>query len=90
MSYENVRLRKQNFAVVNGYFWTMDDDTDSVVVKTDDGTLAFSYPLDTTISQGVLCMEFDGRNIWTMRNTGTDQLTIDRWYINNYLSFSNV
>lgn len=85
MAYENVRLRKQNFAVVNGYFWTMDRDTDSIVVKTDDGTLAFSYPLDTTISQEVLAMEFDGRNIWTLRDTGTDSLAIDRWYINNYV-----
>jgi hypothetical protein len=85
MSYENIRLRKQNFTIVEGYFWTMDEDTDSIVVKTDDGSLAFSYPLDTTISQSVKCMEYDGRNIWTMRTTGTNQLTIDRWYINNYV-----
>lgn len=85
MAYENVRLRKQNFAIVNGYFWMMDEDTDSIVVKTDDGTLAFSYPLDTTISQTVKSMEFDGRNVWTLRSTGTDKLTIDRWYINNYV-----
>ena len=85
MAYENVRLRKENFTMVNGYFWTMDNDTDSIVVKTDDGTLAFSYPLDTTISQTVKTLEFDGRNIWSMRVTGTNQLTIDRWYINNYV-----
>jgi len=85
MSYENVRLRKQNFAMVDGYFWMVDEDTDSIVVKTDDGTLAYSYPLDTTISQTVKSLEYDGRNIWTLRSTGTDQVTIDRWYINNYV-----
>jgi len=85
MAYENTRLRKQNFAMVNGYFWMMDEDTDSVIVKTDDGTLAYSYPLDTTISQTVTSMEFDGYNIWTMRTTATDQVTIDRWHINNYV-----
>lgn len=85
MAYENVRLRKGNFTIVDGYYWTMDEDTDSLIVKTDDGTIAFSYPLDTTITETVKCMEYDGKNIWTLRETGTDQVTIDRWYINNYV-----
>lgn len=85
MAYENVRLRKGNFTIVEGYYWTMDEDIDSLIVKTDDGTLSFSYPLDTTISQTVKSMEYDGRNVWTLRATGTDQVTIDRWYINNYV-----
>lgn len=85
MAYENVRIRKGNFTIVNGYYWTIDEDTDSLIVKTDDGTFAFSYPLDTTISQTVKCMEYDGRNIWTLRATATNQVTIDRWYINNYV-----
>jgi hypothetical protein len=85
MAYENIYLRKQNVAVVGGYFWMMDDDTDTLVVKTDDGTLAYSYPLDNTIDSPVISMEYDGRNIWTMRNTGTNQMTIERWYINNYV-----
>ena len=85
MAYENIRLRKQNMTVVNGYYWMMDNDTDSIVVKTDDGTLAYSYPLDTVISETIKSMEYDGRNIWTLRATGTNELTIDRWYINNYI-----
>jgi hypothetical protein len=85
MAYENIYLRKSNFAIVNGYFWMMDDDTDTLVVKTDDGTLAYSYPLDNTIDSSVISMEFDGRNIWTMRATGTNKMTIERWYINNYV-----
>lgn len=85
MAYENIRARKSNFTIVNGYYWTMDEDTDSLIVKTDDGTFSFSYPLDTTISQTVKCMQYDGRNIWTLRATATNQVTIDRWYINNYV-----
>lgn len=85
MAYENIRLRKQNVTMVDGYFWMMDEDTDSLIVKTDDGTLAYSYPLDTTISQTVKSMEYDGRNIWTLRATNTNEITIDRWYINNYV-----
>lgn len=85
MAYENVRMKKGNFSIINGYYWTMDEDTDSLIVKTDDGTFAFSYPIDTTITQEVKCMQYDGRNIWTLRATGTNQVTIDRWYINNYV-----
>lgn len=85
MAYENIRLRKQNFAMVNGYFWMVDNDTDSVVVKTDDGTLAYSYPLDTVITNEVSSLEFDGYNLWTMQTTATDTVSIKRWYINNYV-----
>ena len=83
MSYDNIRLRKSNFTIVDGYFWMMDEDTDSIVVKTDDGTLAYSYPLTTTISTPVISMEYDGHNIWTLQDTGTDELTITRWTISN-------
>lgn len=85
MAYENIRLRKQNITMVNGYFWMMDEDTDSVVIKTDDGTAAFSYPLDTTITNTVVSLEYDGYNLWSMENTATDQMTIKRWYIHNYV-----
>ena len=85
MAYENIRLRKQNITIVNGYFWMMDEDTDSIVIKTDDGTIAFSYPLDTTITNTVISLEYDGYNIWSMENTATDQMTIKRWYIHNYV-----
>jgi hypothetical protein len=70
---------------VNGYYWMMDDDSDSIVVKTDDGTLAYSYPLDTTIDTEVVSFEYDGRNVWTLRATNTNELTIERWYIHNYI-----
>lgn len=85
MAYENIALRKPNFTLVDSYFWMIDDNTDSVVVKTDDGALAYSYPLDNTIDSQVTSLEYDGRNIWSMRTTGTDEITIERWYINNYV-----
>jgi hypothetical protein len=85
MAYENIALRKPNCTIVDNYFWMMDDDTDSIVVKTDDGALAYSYPLDKTINTSVKSLEYDGRNIWSLRTTGTDEITIERWYINNYV-----
>ncbi len=85
MAYENIRLRKRNVVMVNGYFFMMDDDTDSLIVKTDDGTLAYSYPLDTTITLPVVSLEYDGRNFWTMQTTNVDEVTIRRWYLDNYV-----
>ena len=85
MAYENIRFRKQNVVVIDGYFFMIDEDTDSLILKTDDGTVSFSYPLDETITNTVLSLEYDGYNLWTMENTATDQMTVKRWYINNYV-----
>ncbi len=85
MAYENIRLIKQNFVVVDGYFWTIDEDIDSVVVKTDDGTQAFSYPLDTTLTNEIVSLEHDGYNLWSLEDSGTNDLIIRRWYIDNYV-----
>ena len=85
MAYENITLRKKNFTAVDGYFYMIDEDLDSLIVKTDDGTQAFSYPLDTVISQQISSLEYDGRNFWTLENlTGTD-VRIRKWYLDNYV-----
>jgi hypothetical protein len=86
MAYENIRLRKKNVTMIDGYFYMMDEDTDSLILKTDDGTLAYSYPLDTTISNEILSMEYDGKNFWTLEDPGGgNNLTIRRWYLDNYV-----
>lgn len=85
MAYENIRLRKRNITVIDGYFWTFDEDVDGLIVKTDDGSTAFSYPLDTTLSATIKSLEYDGRNFWTLEANGTTSLIIRRWYINNYV-----
>ena len=85
MAYENVRFRKTNITMIDGVFWTIDEEIDAAVLKTDDGTTAFTYPLDTVLANPVISLEYDGRNIWTLENTATDQMTVKRWYINNYV-----
>lgn len=85
MAYENIRLRKQNFVMVDGYFYMMDEDTDSLIVKTDDGSQAYSYPLDTTITNQIISLEHDGRNFWSLEDSGTNNMRIRRWYIDNYV-----
>jgi hypothetical protein len=85
MAYENITLRKRNVVMVDGYFYMMDEALDNLIVKTDDGTQAFSYPLDTTISTEVSSLEYDGRNFWTLENLAGSDIRIRRWYINNYV-----
>ena len=85
MAYENIRFRKQNLVMVDGYFYSMDEDVDAITLKTDDGTVAFSYPLSSTITDTVISLEYDGRNFWSLENTDIDQMTVKRWYIHNYV-----
>lgn len=85
MAYENITLRKQNVTMIDGYFYMMDDDQDAMIVKTDDGTQAYSYPLDTTISNEVVSLEHDGRNFWTLENPGGNDIYIKRWNLENYI-----
>ncbi len=85
MAYENVTLRKRNFVMVDGYFYMIDEDTDSLIVKTDDGTQAYSYPLDTTITNQIVSLEYDGRNFWTLENLVDNDLRIRKWYLDNYV-----
>lgn len=85
MAYENIRLRKQNFVMVDGYFYMMDEDTDSLIVKTDDGSQAYSYPLDTTITNQIISLDYDGRNFWSLEDSGTNNMRIRRWYLDNYV-----
>jgi hypothetical protein len=85
MAYENITLRKQNVTMVDGYFYMLDQDQDAMIVKTDDGTQAYSYPLDTTISNQVVSLEYDGRNFWSLENPGGDTILIKRWNFENYV-----
>ncbi len=85
MAYENITFRKRNCVMVSGYFYMMDDDTDSLIVKTDDGNQAYSYPLDTTISQSIVSLEYDGRNFWSLENLAGNNIRIRKWYLDNYV-----
>jgi hypothetical protein len=85
---ENVRLKDGNFARVDGYFYSFDEQTDTMVQKTDDGTLAFAYPLDTPIPRQVIDLTYDGESWWTMEHiSGTPSagFVIKRWIIANFV-----
>jgi hypothetical protein len=85
---KNIRLINPNTTRVEGYFYSFDHQTDTMIQKADDGTLAFAYPLDTPIGQQVTDMEFDGESFWTMENidgTPANGFRIRRWTIENFV-----
>jgi hypothetical protein len=85
---KNLRLINPNMVRIGGYFYSFNEETDVMIQKADDGTLAFAYPLDTPISQGVTSIEHDGESFWTMENiSGTPSagFRIRRWVIENFV-----
>ncbi|GAH00858.1 unnamed protein product, partial [marine sediment metagenome] len=86
MSYENVKLRRRNFTVDDGYFYMFDEDQDSLLQKTDDGNTAFTYPLDILMTSEVLSVEYDGVYFWSLeQGPASYEVSIKRWEIDNYV-----
>lgn len=85
MASENIKLRKRNFTASDGYFYMMDEEQDSLLQKTDDGNTAFTYPLDTLLSNPVVSLEYDGVYFWSMENVAENDVIIRRWKIDNYI-----
>jgi len=85
MSYENITLLRRNMTMVDGYFYMLEHSQDAMIVKTDDGTQAYSYPLDTVITNQVVSLEWDGRNFWSLENPTGDSVLIKMWNFENYI-----
>jgi len=89
---ENIKLiagQQQNFTVNQGYFYLFDYAQDNIIVKTDDGNTAFSYPLDTLIGTSqVVSTEFDGVYFWSLQNQvpGANDINIMRWKLDNFIA----
>ena len=81
----NINIRKSNFTVSDGYFYTFDEDMDALLQKTDDGNTAFSYPCDILLDNTIKSLEYDGVNFWSLEAASTS-LYIKRWRIDNYLA----
>lgn len=85
---QNIRLINPNMVRSNGYFYSFNEETDVMIQKTDDGTLAFAYPLDTSVTGEINSIDFDGESFWTMENIGSPAslgFAIRRWVIANFV-----
>ena len=85
----NIRLIDPNMTRIGSYFYSFDDGTDVMVQKADDGTIAFSYPLDSPIGESIVSLEHDGESFWTMEPFDGGDLDagfkIRRWLIENFV-----
>lgn len=82
---QNIKLKKDHFTLLDGYFYMFDDDTDVLYQRTADSSTSFSYPLDSLLDSEVKSLEYDGANFWTLEETSIDSLSIKRWKIENYV-----
>jgi hypothetical protein len=48
--------------IANSYFYMFDDAWDTLVEKTDDGSISFTYPLDIDLSRSYIEDDFDGND----------------------------
>ena len=86
MSFENVRIQEPNFVRVSGYFYHITEEADDLFKITDDGTVAFSYPLDTDIQNPVQSIEYDGYYFWTLENPAGNDIILRKWEIEDFVA----
>jgi len=86
---ENIRISENNFTSDGAFFYSILKDAQILQVKVDDGTVAFSYPLDTAPAEDVMELEWDGVYFWSleMHKTGgeEDGFTIRKWAIDDFV-----
>lgn len=86
---ENVRLSKPNFTTDGSFFYSIHETAEVMFVKVDDGTVAFTYPLDTTPDQTIKELEWDGVFFWSLEDheTGgnTDGFVIRKWALDEFV-----
>jgi len=83
---ENVRFQEGNFTSDGIYYFSMLDGSQVLQQKVDDGSVAFTYPLDTSIPGNIQEIEWDGVHFWTLEDrTGGDGTTIRKWGISSFI-----
>jgi hypothetical protein len=83
---ENIRFEEGNFTGDGTYFYSILDGAQVLQQKVDDGTVAFSYPLDTAVAGNINGLEWDGVYFWSVENrSGGDGITIRKWGIESFV-----
>lgn len=84
---ENLRLTVPNFCRLSGYFYHFDSSADTLFKKTDSGENAFSYPLNSDVTNECKCLQTDGKFFYSLENvtTGNGQLIFKKWLIEDFV-----
>jgi len=86
MTRENIRVADPNFTTDGDYFYCLLKDAQVLQAKTDDGTVAFSYPCDTQIADTITSLTWDGVHFWSLETkVGGNGLIIRKWAIDSYI-----
>lgn len=86
MTRENIRFQEGNFTGDGVYFYSILDSAQVLQQKVDDGTVSFSYPLDTAIAGDINGLEWDGVYFWSLENrSGSDGVTVRKWGIESFI-----
>lgn len=84
MTRENIRVSDPNFTYDGEYFYCLLKTAQTLQVKTDDGNIAFSYPVDTTIGNTIETLEWDGVYFWSIEDS-TGGFKIRKWALDDYI-----
>lgn len=83
---ENIRVASPNFTTDGDYFYSLMQSAQIMQCKTDDGSVAFSYPCDTQVLSAVNSLSYDGVFFWSLENKyGGGGLVIRKWAIDSYI-----
>ena len=83
---ENIRFQEGNFTSDGTYFYTILDGSQVLQQKVDDGTVAFTFPLDTAVTGNVQELEWDGVYFWSLEDrAGGTGVIIRKWGIESFI-----
>lgn len=86
MARTNIRIADPNMTTDGVFFYTLSYTYNTLQVKVDDGTTAFSYPCDTPLDNTVNSLEWDGVYFWSLESkVGGGGLYIKKWAIDAYI-----
>lgn len=81
---ENVKFTNPNFTGDGTYFYSMVLSSQVLQVKVDDGSIAFTYPLATSLGNTVKELEWDGVYFWSLEPK-TGGIIIRKWGIQSFI-----
>lgn len=84
MTRENIHVSDPNLTTDGNYYYCLLKDAQVLQVKSNDGTVAFSYPADTTIGGTIISLSWDGIYFWSLE-AKTGGMIIRKWAIDAYL-----
>ena len=81
---ENIRLQEFNMTSDGTYFYSMLDGSQALQQKVDDGSVAFTYPLDTAVGGDIQELCWDGVCFWSFEDK-TGGFIIRKWAIESFI-----